>query len=289
MVELRKRPAAPPPPPPKAKKQATGKQQQQQQPKEAPPAKGGKKSATTTTNDAPKEQNPPPSNPTKDPKGGLPDGAGGLSAAAHINTATEANEVAAQAEANAVKESGKKAAKGGKTELPKTGDTIPLDNFAAEIETHDGAKTSLSQLVKESKAGVVLFTYPKASTPGCTTQACLFRDAYTPLTTTGLSIYGLSTDSPKSNSSFKSKHSLPYPLLCDPSAALIGAIGFKKAPKGTTRGVFVVDKMGKVLVSEAGGPKETVELVRKVVQGMGGDVEAADGVGKAEVRAKEES
>ncbi|OTA22635.1 hypothetical protein BTJ68_13722 [Hortaea werneckii EXF-2000] len=160
MVELRKRPAAPPPPPPKAKKQATGKQQQQ---KEAPPAKGGKKPSTT---DAPKEQHPPPSNPTSDPKGGLPDGAGGLSAAAHINTATEANEVAAQAEANAVKESGKKAAKGGKTELPKTGDTIPLDNFAAEIETHEGEKTSLQQLVKESKAGVVLFTYPKASTPG---------------------------------------------------------------------------------------------------------------------------
>ncbi|RMY97295.1 hypothetical protein D0860_08662 [Hortaea werneckii] len=281
-VQLRKRPAAPPPPPPKAKKQATGKQQQQ---KEAPPAKGGKKPSTT---DAPKEQHPPPSNPTSDPKGGLPDGAGGLSAAAHINTATEANEVAAQAEANAVKESGKKAAKGGKTELPKTGDTIPLDNFAAEIETHEGEKTSLQQLVKESKAGVVLFTYPKASTPGCTTQACLFRDAYDPLTTTGLSIYGLSTDSPKSNSSFKTKQSLPYPLLCDPSAALIGAIGYKKAPRGTTRGVFVVDKSGKVLVSEAGGPKETVEVVRRVVKEMGGDVEAGEGVGKAEERAEEE-
>ncbi|RMY42998.1 hypothetical protein D0864_15948 [Hortaea werneckii] len=280
MVELRKRPAAPPPPPPKAKKQATGKQQ----PKEAPPAKSSK---NPSTNDAPKERNPPPSNPTSDPKGGLPDGAGGLSAAAHINTATEANEVAAQAEANAVKDSGKKAAKGGKTELPKTGDTIPLDNFAAEIETHDGAKTSLPQLVKESKAGVVLFTYPKASTPGCTTQACLFRDAYAPLTTTGLSIYGLSTDSPKSNSSFKAKQSLPYPLLCDPSAALIGALGYKKAPRGTTRGVFVVHKSGKVLVSEAGGPKETVEVVRKVVEGMGGDG-GADGVGKAEERAKEE-
>ncbi|KAI6879403.1 hypothetical protein KC325_g7985 [Hortaea werneckii] len=266
MVELRKRPAAPPPPPPKAKKQATGKQQQQQQPKEAPPAKGGKKSATTTTNDAPKEQNPPPSNPPKTPKAVSPTAP---AASAPPPTSTRPRKPTKSP--------------------PKPKPTPSRNNFAAEIETHDGAKTSLSQLVKESKAGVVLFTYPKASTPGCTTQACLFRDAYTPLTTTGLSIYGLSTDSPKSNSSFKSKHSLPYPLLCDPSAALIGAIGFRKAPKGTTRGVFVVDKMGKVLVSEAGGPKETVELVRKVVQGMGGDVEAADGVGKAEVRAKEES
>lgn len=66
---------------------------------------------------------------------------------------------------------------------------------------------------------------------------------------------------------------------------MIGALGYKKAPKGTTRGVFVVDKMGKVLVSEAGGPKETVEVVRRVVEGMGGDGEA-DGVGRAEERAE---
>lgn len=137
----------------------------------------------------------------------------------------------------------------------------------------------------ESKSGIVLFTYPKASTPGCrhstvlefgllyrfhvlhlaacdfrnetfdiliqftslgTTQACLFRDDFTPLTATGYSIYGLSTDSPKSNTTFKTKQSLPYTLLCDPAATLINAIGMKKAPSGTTRGVFVVNKDGKV-------------------------------------------
>jgi peroxiredoxin Q/BCP len=47
------------------------------------------------------------------------------------------------------------------------GQTITLEGFGGEVETHDGQKTSLKKLVDESKAGVVLFTYPKASTPGC--------------------------------------------------------------------------------------------------------------------------
>ena len=111
---------------------------------------------------------------------------------------------------------------------------------------------------------------------GCTTQVCLFRDSYDPLTATGLAIYGLSTDSPKANTTFKTKQNLPYPLLCDPGANLIKAIGFKKAPKGTQRGVFVVDKEGKVLAVEAGGPAATVEVVKKLVDIMGGDGEKVD-------------
>jgi hypothetical protein len=51
--------------------------------------------------------------------------------------------------------------------IPKTGDTIDLTSFGGEVETHDGTKTTLAKLVEESKGGVVLFTYPKASTPGC--------------------------------------------------------------------------------------------------------------------------
>lgn len=47
------------------------------------------------------------------------------------------------------------------------GDTITLEGFGGEVETNDGVKTSLKKLVEESKGGVVLFTYPKASTPGC--------------------------------------------------------------------------------------------------------------------------
>lgn len=112
----------------------------------------------------------------------------------------------------------------------------------------------------------------------------MFRDAYEPLTATGLAIYGLSTDSPKSNTTFKTKQKLPYPLLCDPSSTLIGAIGFKKGPGKTQRGVFVVDKSGKVLAAEPGGPAPTVEVVKKIVADMGGSAEDA-GIEKAEERA----
>ncbi|KAL8695309.1 MAG: hypothetical protein Q9218_000208 [Villophora microphyllina] len=149
------------------------------------------------------------------------------------------------------------------------GATIDLDGFGGEVETQDGDKTNLKKLVNDSKNGVVLFTYPKASTPGCTTQACLFRDEYTPLTATGYSIFGLSTDLPKSNTTFKTKQNLPFTLLCDPNAILIDAIGMKKGPKGTTRGVFVVDRFGRIEAVEPGGPAATVEVVRKLVSDAG--------------------
>ncbi|AEO57067.1 hypothetical protein MYCTH_2314920 [Thermothelomyces thermophilus ATCC 42464] len=151
--------------------------------------------------------------------------------------------------------------------VPTVGDIINLDGFGGEIETNDGTKTTLKSLVDASKAGVVIFTYPKASTPGCTRQACLFRDSHEALTSaSGLAIYGLSTDSPKANTTFKTKQKLPYPLLCDPQASLIGALGLKKQPRGTTRAVFVVDKAGKVLALQPGGPEATVAVVKKLVE-----------------------
>jgi len=85
------------------------------------------------------------------------------------------------------------------------------------------------------------------------------------LTATGFAIYGLSNDSPKSNTTFKEKKELPYPLICDQSATLIAAIGLKKSPSGTTRGVFVVDKSGKILVAEPGSPAGTVEAIKKLI------------------------
>lgn len=191
----------------------------------------------------------------------------------------------AKAKAEPKKNGALKAKASASTGKIAVGETITLEGFGGEIETNDGTKTTLKALVDESKSGVVLFTYPKASTPGCkyssnhplrlelqtlidlsgTTQVCLFRDSYTPLTSTGFAIYGLSKDSPKANTTFKEKQKLPYPLLCDQSASLISAIGLKKAPAGTTRGVFVVDKSGKILAAEAGGPAATVEVVKKLI------------------------
>ncbi|KAF2210319.1 hypothetical protein CERZMDRAFT_69352 [Cercospora zeae-maydis SCOH1-5] len=180
---------------------------------------------------------------------------------------------AAKAPEVAVDDAPAAAAAAPKAGPPKVGDSIDLDGFGGEVQTHSEETTSLAKLVEASKAGVVLFTYPKASTPGCTTQVCLFRDAYDDLTAAGLSIYGLSNDSPKANKNFVEKQKLQYPLLCDPKQTLIGAIGLKKPPKGTTRGVFVVDKSGKVLAAEPGGPAATLEVVKKVVASFGGKAE----------------
>jgi len=77
---------------------------------------------------------------------------------------TVAETVEAVKEAVVGKSNGASAAKAG---TPKVGDTIDLAEFGGEIETNDGEKTTLAKLVEESKGGVVLFTYPKASTPGC--------------------------------------------------------------------------------------------------------------------------
>ncbi|WEW57945.1 thioredoxin peroxidase dot5 [Emydomyces testavorans] len=181
-----------------------------------------------------------------------------------VDTKASARKV--KASKNQSKET-KKSAPSSSAEIPTVGTTLDLDQYQDEVHLQDGTSSSLKALVESSKNGVVLFTYPKASTPGCTRQACLFRDGYDHLSSTGLSIYGLSTDSPNANTKFKEKQNLPYPLVCDPSAKLIGAIGLKKQPKGTIRGVFAVDKAGKVLLLEAGKPEATVALVEELVAG----------------------
>ncbi|KIV78588.1 hypothetical protein, variant [Exophiala sideris] len=151
------------------------------------------------------------------------------------------------------------------------GETLQLDGLGGTVQTNDGKDVTLKELIDQSFAGVVLFTYPKASTPGCTTQACLFRDNYAPITGASLSIYGLSTDSPKANSTFVTKQKLQYPLLCDPNATLTTAIGMKKPGPGksTSRGVVVIDKQGVVRVWEQTGPAKTVEAVLEYVKTQG--------------------
>ncbi|KAL6864031.1 thioredoxin-like protein [Trichoderma novae-zelandiae] len=245
-VELRKRkaPVAPPAPAPSRKKAATSK---------------AKKPAAGKAKDEVKKPEAKGDKPPKDDE--ATDTA--PESAEEKETVKETKEAAKEEP----KDDKKKPAAAGKIAV---GDVVDLEGFGGEVQTNDGDKTTLKKLVDDSKSGVVLFTYPKASTPGCTTQVCLFRDSYEPLTADGLAIYGLSTDSPKANTTFKEKQKLPYPLLCDPQATLIGAIGLKKQPKGTQRGVFVIDKEGKVLVAEAGGPAATADRVKALVEELKG-------------------
>ncbi|KAL7901607.1 thioredoxin-like protein [Trichoderma sp. SZMC 28014] len=242
-VELRKRkaPVAPPAPAPTKKKAATN--------------RGRKPAASKAKEDAKKSEPEAEKKASKDEEA----------------TDSAPEEAAApEGKPKDTKDSAKDEEKKPAAGKVAVGDVVDLEGFGGEIQTNDGDKTTLKKLVDDSKSGVVLFTYPKASTPGCTTQVCLFRDSYEPLTADGLAIYGLSADSPKANTTFKEKQKLPYPLLCDVGATLIAAIGLKKQPKGTQRGVFVISKEGKVLVAEPGGPAATVERVKTLVEELKG-------------------
>ncbi|MBC8448965.1 MAG: thioredoxin-dependent thiol peroxidase [Chloroflexi bacterium] len=96
---------------------------------------------------------------------------------------------------------------------------------------------------------VVLYFYPKDDTPGCTTEACNFRDDYTQIIAAGAAVLGVSPDSVTSHDGFKLKFSLPFALLSDPDhvvAEMYGAWGEKKMYGKTTMGIirstFIIDE-----------------------------------------------
>lgn len=78
-------------------------------------------------------------------------------------------------------------------------------------------------------------------------------------------------------------------MLCDPAATLIGAIGLAKTPRGTTRGVFVVDKNGKVLAAQPGGPALTLQVAKALLDEQPGNAEDNGKEEKGEEAKKEEA
>ena len=101
---------------------------------------------------------------------------------------------------------------------------------------------------------VVLYFYPKDETPGCTVEACEFRDIYGEFNKLDCNIYGISPDDESSHRKFIDNHSLPFTLLCDPDKKMIqdfGAWGEKnmygKKSMGIIRSTFLIDKDGILL------------------------------------------
>ncbi len=128
----------------------------------------------------------------------------------------------------------------------KEGDRIP--DF--QVQDQDG--NTVTQKDFEGKR-VVLYFYPKDSTPGCTAEACNLRDNYNALRAAGYEIYGVSKDSIASHGRFIEKNSLPFTLLSDPSAEMLqafGAWGEKKlcgkVSMGTLRKTFIIAADGTV-------------------------------------------
>ncbi|EMR09742.1 hypothetical protein PNEG_01927 [Pneumocystis murina B123] len=109
---------------------------------------------------------------------------------------------------------------------------------------------------------IIIFAYPKASTPGCTVQGCGFRDNYETILSKNYHIYGLSMDTPKAQLNFKTNQNFPYHLLSDPKAELISALGASKSGLKIARSHWIFEKGGTLLDMKIGvSPKDSVEKV----------------------------
>jgi peroxiredoxin Q/BCP len=112
--------------------------------------------------------------------------------------------------------------------------------------TDDGTEVTLSSL---KGAPVVLYFYPKDDTPGCTTQACGIRDAYSEFRARGAQIFGVSRDDAESHRAFKEKFDLPFPLIVDTDRALGDAFEIDELgmfPDAYKRSTVVIDADGTV-------------------------------------------
>lgn len=114
----------------------------------------------------------------------------------------------------------------------------------------DGSSVSLSDFAGKK---VVLYFYPKDSTPGCTRQAQAFRDAFEQFTAEGAVIIGISKDSVKSHFNFAAKQELPFILLSDPEKEVLQAYEvwqekklYGKVSMGVVRSVYVIDEEGRI-------------------------------------------
>ena len=122
---------------------------------------------------------------------------------------------------------------------------------AFTLPDQEGRKVSLNNFAGKT---VVLYFYPKDDTPGCTKEACGFRDEHSALAKLGVKVLGISPDKPESHKKFISKYKLPFPLLCDPDHKVMekyGAWGEKmmygQKKVGVIRSTTVIGPDGTVL------------------------------------------
>lgn len=118
------------------------------------------------------------------------------------------------------------------------------------LESHRGGMVGLRDLLGSK---VILFAYPAAMTPGCTKEACDFRDSLAPLKAAGYEVLGVSPDEIEKLGRFAERDGLEYPLLSDPDHAVLSAYGaygekqnYGRSYVGVIRSTFVIDEGGKI-------------------------------------------
>ena len=149
----------------------------------------------------------------------------------------------------------------------EVGDKAP----AFALKDQQGKLVRLSSLKGQR---VVVYFYPKADTPGCTTQSCAVRDAREDLASLGMDVVGISPDTPDKQAAFDDKFSLGFPLLADPDHAVAEAWGvwgernyYGKKYLGILRSSFLVDEDGKIQKTfYRVAPKDTVPKARQALE-----------------------
>jgi peroxiredoxin Q/BCP len=128
--------------------------------------------------------------------------------------------------------------------------TLKIGDNAPQFEAKDNTGKTIKLSDYEGKK-LVLFFYPKASTPGCTNEACDLRDNYQAFLAKGYDVLGVSADAAKKQQNWINKHELPFPLLADEDKAVIEAFGvwgpkkfMGKEYDGIHRTTFVIDENG---------------------------------------------
>ncbi|MCB9032632.1 MAG: thioredoxin-dependent thiol peroxidase [Chitinophagales bacterium] len=118
----------------------------------------------------------------------------------------------------------------------------------------EGKKAPKVKGVDFSKATTILYFYPKDDTPGCTAEACSFRDNYESLTKKGYQVIGVSPDAEEKHDKFKTKYELPFHLVADTDKKIANAYGvwglkkmYGKEYEGIFRTTFIIDTTGKII------------------------------------------
>jgi thioredoxin-dependent peroxiredoxin len=152
-------------------------------------------------------------------------------------------------------------------QMLKQGDMAP--DF--EMMTDEGISVKLSDYRGKR---VILFFYPKAATPGCTTQACGFRDNYTIIEANGATVLGISPDSPEDLAKWRKAEGFPYSLLSDPDHAVAEAYGvwgekklYGRSYIGIIRSHYVIDAEGRLEdVQFKISPQKSIETALKQIE-----------------------
>jgi thioredoxin-dependent peroxiredoxin len=150
---------------------------------------------------------------------------------------------------------------------------MELNEKVADFTLQDDAGNTVSLSDYAGKL-VVLFFYPRADTPGCTIEACNFRDTYQEIKDTGAVLLGISRDTVKAQKKFKDKFTLPYPLLADPDETVCNQFGvmrdknmYGKKVRGIERSTFLIGPDQTLLkafskVKPEGHAEEVLEAVK---------------------------